>query len=310
MRRSLTRRSFLRVAATGAAGLAAGVAARSDPGIPQRVALEHRPLGSTGLEVSLLGLGCVALGSKSLTLREGAELVEACLDGGITYVDCASTYGDAELKVGEVMRTRRAEVVLATKTLERERDQAWKEINRSLERLQSSRVDLLQLHAINRMEELDRVMASDGAFRAALRAQEEGMCDHIGITGHTRVEVIAEALKRYDFATTLVPLSSTDRLVSDFGETIFDLARQRHFGVIAMKVLAAGRVTQYASESITYCLSLPISTAVVGMATVEEVRANVATAKRFRPMSLAEREALEQKTRDSATTSVLWWKRR
>jgi predicted aldo/keto reductase-like oxidoreductase len=310
MRRSLTRRGFLRVAASGAAGLAAGAAARSDTGIPRRVALEHRPLGSTGLEVSLLGLGCVALGSKSLTLSEGQELVEACLDGGITYVDCASTYGDAELKVGEVMRTRRAEVVLATKTLERERDQAWKEINRSLERLQSSRVDLLQLHAINRMEELDRVMASDGAFRAALRAREEGMCDHIGITGHTRVEVIAEALKRYDFATTLVPLSSTDRLVSDFGETIFDLARQRHFGVIAMKVLAAGRVTRYASESITYSLSLPISTAVVGMATVEEVRANVATAKRFRPMSLAEREALEKKTKDSATTSVLWWKRR
>jgi len=310
MRRSLTRRSFLKVAATGAAGLAAGVAARSETGRARRVALEHRPLGSTGLEVSLLGLGCVALGSKSLTLSEGAELVEACLDGGITYVDCASTYGDAELKVGEVMRTRRAEVVLATKTLEREKDQAWKEINRSLERLQSSRVDLLQLHAINRMVELDQIMASDGAFRAALRAREEGMCDHIGITGHTRVEVIAEALKRYDFATTLVPLSSTDRLVSDFGETIFDLARQRNFGVIAMKVLAAGRVTQHASESITYSLSLPISTAVVGMATVEEVQANVATAKGFRPMSLAEREALEQKTRDSATTSVMWWKRR
>ncbi|MBE0556697.1 MAG: aldo/keto reductase, partial [Proteobacteria bacterium] len=258
----------------------------------------------------LLGLGCVALGSKGLSVREGAAIVEACLDQGITYIDCASTYGDAEVKVGEVMRTRRSETILATKTLEREKERAWKEIHRSLERLQTTRVDVLQLHAINRLEDLDRVMASDGAFAAAVRAREEGMCDHIGITGHTRVEVIAEAVKRYDFATTLVPLSPADARVSDFGETLFRLARERKFGIIAMKVLAAGRVTEYARESIFYALSLPVSTAVVGMGTVEEVNANVAAAREFRPMQPQESAALEEKTKAFATTSVLWWKRR
>lgn len=309
MSRSFTRRDFLRTAASGVAGLSA-VTALPDRARAQSGKLEQRPLGSTGIQVSLLGLGCVALGSQGLSMGEGAAVVEACLDSGITYIDCASTYGDAERKVGEVMRSRRSEVVLATKTLERESDRAWEEINRSLERLQTHKVDLLQIHAVNRMEDLDRVMASDGSFSAALRAREEGMCSHIGITGHTRPEVIAEAMRRYDFATTLVPLSSTDALVSDFGKDIFPMARDRHFGVIAMKVLAAGHVTAHVHESISYALSLPISTAVLGMGTVDEVKTNVAVARQFVPMGPAERAALEQKTRQYATTSVLWWKRR
>jgi aryl-alcohol dehydrogenase-like predicted oxidoreductase len=310
MKRSFTRRSFLKTVASGAAGLAVGAAALPQLAAARPETLEQRPLGSTGLRVSLLGLGCVTIGSGRLSPTQGSEIVDACLDGGITYIDCASTYGDAEIKVGQVMRRRRSEVILATKTLERGKEQSWGEINRSLERLQTDRIDLLQLHAINRTEDLDRVMTSDGAFQAAIRARDEGLCSHIGITGHTRPEVIAEAIRRYDFATALVPLSSTDALLSDFGEVLFPMARERRFGIIAMKVLAAGRVTQFVEESISYTLSLPVSTAIVGMGTLEEVRANVAIARSPRSMLQAERTALEEKTRASATPSVLWWKRR
>ena len=309
MSRSFTRRDFLRTAASGLAGLSAA-SALPDRVLAQRGKLEQRPLGSTGIQVSLLGLGCVALGSHGLSVADGAAVVEACIDSGITYIDCASTYGDAEVKVGEVMRSRRSEVVLATKTLERGSDRAWQEINRSLERLRTSNVDLLQIHAVNRMEDLNQVTASDGSLSAALRAREEGLCSHIGITGHTRPEVIAEALRRFAFATALVPLSSTDALVSDFGSEIFPLAPERRFGIIAMKVLAAGRVTTHVRESISYALSLPISTAVVGMGTVDEVTANVAVAQQYVPMGPEERAALEEQTRQYATTSVLWWKRR
>lgn len=309
MSHSFTRRDFLRAAASGLAGLSA-VSALPDRALARPAKLEQRPLGSTGMQVSLLGLGCVALGSKALSLQDGAALVAACLDSGINYIDCASTYGDAELKVGEVMRTRRSEVVLATKTLERTSDRAWKEINQSLERLRTQRVDLLQIHAVNHLEDLDQVMAPDGSLSAALRAREEGMCSHIGITGHTRPEVIAEALRRYDFATTLVPLSSTDALVSDFGKELFPLAAERHFGVIAMKVLAAGRVTGHVRKSISYALSLPVSSAVVGMGTLDEVKTNVAVAQQHLSTGPAERAELEEITKPYATTSVLWWKRR
>lgn len=310
MKDRITRRSFLKTSLSGiGAGLAlpslasSQVAETASP-LPRRI------LGQTGLQVTVLGLGCAAIGYGRHTVEEGAQIIEACLDEGINYIDCASTYGNAEVKLGEVMKRRRNEAIITTKTLKRGRDEAWEEINTSLEHLKTDSVDLLQLHAINSFEDLDRIMAKDGSLGAALRAKEEGMASHIGISGHTRPEVIAEALKRFPFETTLVPLSSTDKLVHDFGETIFPLAKERKFGVIAMKVLAAGRVTQHVPESLRYSLSLPISTAIVGMARMAEVKQNVHVVRTFSPMDHDEMKALEDRTRDFATTSIMWWKRR
>lgn len=306
MTRTITRRRFLKHAA--GAGLA--VSALSGVGPSGESPLPRRPLGSTGLEVTILGLGCVAIGYGRHSVSEGAEIVHACIDHGINYIDCASSYGNAEVKVGEVMKTRRREVVLTTKTLERTKDAAWKEINRSLERLKTSRVDLLQVHAINTFDDLDFITALDGSLAAAQRAKEEGMATHIGITGHTRPEVLAEAFRRFPFATALVPLSSTDKLINDFGTPLFPLSRQMGFGVIAMKVLAAGRVTANVPESLRYSFTLPVSTAIVGMGTLDEVIQNTAIARGFVPMSASEMSSLEEKTRSFATTDVMWWKRR
>jgi aryl-alcohol dehydrogenase-like predicted oxidoreductase len=254
--------------------------------------LPRRLLGQTGLQVTILGLGCAAIGYGRHTVEEGAAVIEACLDEGINYIDCASTYGNAEVKLGEVMKRRRNEAIITTKTLKRGYEEAWEEINTSLEQLKTDSVDLLQLHAINSFEDLDRITAKDGSLGAALRAKEEGMASHIGISGHTRPEVVAEALKRFPFETTLVPLSSTDKLVHDFGETLFPLAKEQKFGIIAMKVLAAGRVTQHVPESLRYSLSLPVSTAIVGMSTAAEVKENVHVARSFSPMDLDEMKAI------------------
>ncbi len=199
--------------------------------------------------------------------------------------------------------------MLATKTLERSSDDAWREINRSLERLKTDHVDVLQIHSINRMDELDRITRKDGSLAAAIRAKDEGMCKHIGITGHTRPAVIKEAMNRYPFATALVPPSSTDKLINDFGEMLFPIANEKNFGIVAMKVLAAGRVTGNVAESLRYAMSLPVSTAIVGMGTMEEVRHNVEVARNFKPMTRQQMTALEEKTREFATTSVMWWKR-
>jgi len=310
MARHITRRDFLKSTVSGVgAGLTlsafgASAIARGQTSLPKR------PLGQTGLNVTILGLGCVAIGYGRHTVEEGAEVIDACLDEGINYIDCASSYGNAEMKLGEVMKRRRKEAIITTKTLKRGYTEAWEEINTSLERLKTDSVDLLQIHAINSFEDLDRIMARDGSLGAALRAKEEGMVSHIGISGHTRPEVIAEALKRFPFETTLVPLSSTDKLIHDFGETLFPLAKEQPFGIVAMKVLAAGRVTQHVSESLCYSLSLPISTAIVGMGMIDEVKYNVQVARRFSPMSPDEMKALEERTREFATTSIMWWKRR
>lgn len=301
---TMDRRTFIRTAAAGTISLSTLNGQTQD-----QKTLPHRKLGSTGFDVSILGLGCATLGYGPLTVDEGAAVVEACIDGGITYIDCASSYGNAEEKVGMVMKRRRGEVVLATKCLERSKEDAWREINRSLERLQTDRLDLLQVHSINSMADLDRVTASDGALQSAIRAKEEGLCQFVGITGHTRPEVIAAALERYPFATILCPLSSTDALVNDFGPVVFPLADRKKCGVIAMKVLAAGRMTTFPSRSIRYSMSLPVSTAVVGMGSISEVSENIAVARNFVPMPEQEARSLEADTRTSATTDVMWWKR-
>jgi aryl-alcohol dehydrogenase-like predicted oxidoreductase len=121
----------------------------------------------------------------------------------------AADYGDAELRLGALMGDLRPRVFLATKTGLREREAAWAQINASLERLRTDRVDLLQLHAIGDLDELDRATGPGGALEAAVRAQEEGLVGAVGITGHggRAAATHLEALRRFPFATVLTPLN-------------------------------------------------------------------------------------------------------
>jgi aryl-alcohol dehydrogenase-like predicted oxidoreductase len=307
----MDRRKFLKTASSGTVGAGLALSGwRIVPTESSENAIPRRPLGKTGLQVTILGFGCVAIGYGGQSIERGAQVVTSALDEGINYIDCASSYGDAELKVGAVMKHRRKSVVLATKTLERRRDASWAEINRSLERLQTDYVDLLQIHAVNSMEDLDRITNRNGSLGAALRAKEEGIVSHIGITGHTRPEVIVEALHRYPFETTLVPLSSTDKLIHDFGDELFPLSREQGFGIVAMKVLAAGNVVGHVPDSLRYSMSLPVSAAVVGMGSEEEVRSNTRVARNFVPLTSVEMLALQERTKQFATTAIMWWKRR
>ncbi len=270
--------------------------------------IEKRELGKTGLKVTILGLGCAQIGALR-NFKLAVEIIETAIDLGINYIDTASTYGDAEEKVGEVMRSRRNEVVLATKTLQRDKESSWREINTSIERLKTDYVDILQIHSVNTMAELDKITSKNGSLYSVIKAKEQGLCKHIGITGHTRPEVIKEALNRFDFETVLVPLSSVDKLLNDFGDVIFPVAKKKNVGVIAMKVLSDGRVTDFVEDSLRYVFSLPINTAIVGVKSIAELKQNVEIAKNFVPMTKKEIDALIEKSRRYANTSVLWWKR-
>ena len=270
--------------------------------------IEKRELGKTGFKVTILGLGCAQIGALR-NFKLAVEIIETAIDLGINYIDTASTYGDAEEKVGEVMRSRRNEVVLATKTLQRDKESSWREINTSIERLKTDYVDILQIHSVNTMAELDKITSKNGSLYSVIKAKEQGLCKHIGITGHTRPEVIKEALNRFDFETVLVPLSSVDKLLNDFGDVIFPVAKKKNIGVIAMKVLSDGRVTDFVEDSLRYVFSLPISTAIVGVKSIAELKQNVEIAKNFVPMTKKEIDALIEKSRRYANTSVLWWKR-
>ena len=169
--------------------------------------MEKRRLGRLGHQSSVLIYGAAALGEVSQDVADAS--IQEALDGGINHVDVAASYGEAELRLGPWMPEIRDRIFLATKTGERRGEAAWAQINASLERLQTDRVDLLQLHSIGDRDELDRATGPDGALHAAVRAQEEGLVGAVGITGHgpEAAATHLEALRRHPFATVLTPLN-------------------------------------------------------------------------------------------------------
>jgi aryl-alcohol dehydrogenase-like predicted oxidoreductase len=169
--------------------------------------MERRRLGRLGHESSVILYGGAALSEVDQDTADRS--VQEALDGGINHFDVAASYGEAELRLGPWMSRIRDRIFLATKTGERERDAAWAQINASLERLQTDRVDLLQLHAVGDLEDLDRATGPGGALEAAVRAQEEGLVGAVGITGHGSKApgTHLEALRRFPFATVLTPLN-------------------------------------------------------------------------------------------------------
>lgn len=170
--------------------------------------METRRLGRLEHRSSVIIYGAAALAK--VPQDEADRSIQEALDGGINHYDVAAGYGDAELRLGPWMPQIRDRVFLATKTGERDRDAAWAQINASLDRLQTDRVDLLQLHAVGDLGELDRVTRTGGALEAAVRAQEEGLVAAVGITGHGPAAAAThlEALHRYPFASVLTPLNA------------------------------------------------------------------------------------------------------
>ena len=169
--------------------------------------MQQRRLGRLGHQSSVLIYGAAALAEVDQATADAS--VRLALDAGINHFDVAASYGDAELRLGPWMPEIRDRIFLATKTGLRGRDQAWAQINRSLERLQTDHVDLIQVHAVGDPEELDLVTRPGGSLEAVVRAREEGLAGAVGITGHGHDAPAThlEALARYPFDTVLSPLN-------------------------------------------------------------------------------------------------------
>jgi predicted aldo/keto reductase-like oxidoreductase len=203
--------------------------------------VQTRRLGRLGHESSVLIYGGAALGEVSQDVAD-ASIAEA-LDAGINHLDVAADYGEAELRLGEMMADIRSRVFLATKTGLREREAAWAQINASLERLQTDFVDLLQLHAVGDRADLDRATGPGGSLEAAVRAQEEGLVGAIGITGHgpEAGRTHLEALRRFPFATVLTPLNAVlwrdEQFRTDYGELVHEVRRQ-DAGLMTIKTVS------------------------------------------------------------------------
>ncbi len=250
--------------------------------------MEHRRLGRLGHESSVLIYGAAALGEVT---QEAADVsVQQALDAGINHFDVAASYGEAELRLGPWMPRIRKDIFLATKTGDRDAAGAWASINRSLERLQTDHVDLLQLHAVGDLHELDEVTGSGGALESALRVQEEGLVGAVGITGHGdgAPSTHLEALRRYPFATVLTPMNVVlhrDAAFRGAYEELADEVARQDAGLMLIKTVArqnwaSGQEHRYATwyepfddqhtitAAVSWALSLPGAT---GIATPGDV---------------------------------------
>jgi aryl-alcohol dehydrogenase-like predicted oxidoreductase len=256
----------------------------------------ERSLGATGVAVPLLGYGTAPLGKPHITRAYAVDCLNYAIDCGVTYLDTSPDYG-SEPHVGEVVRTRRHEVFLATKVNTRRRDDVLHELEESLRRLQTDHVDLVQIHAVNAWADLEQALAPDGALAALGEARDRGMTRFIGITGHARPDILAHALRQYGFDTVLCALGVADHLVSAPDQCLLPVALEKETGVVAMKVYGHGTIDDR-YLALRYALGLRgVALAIIGMDQRGQIDENVAIASDFHALTEEEEAHLISRVR-------------
>jgi len=260
----------------------------------------YRDLGKTGVKVSLFSLGGEATVERADRSDEAEAIINRAVDLGVNYIDTAPTYGGggSESNIGRVMEYRRGEVFLATKTGDRTYDGTMRQIEESLKRLRTDYLDLYQLHNIRTKEDLNRAFSSNGAVKALEELREEGVIRFTGITGHKDPDVLLQGIGEYPFDCLLMAFNAGDIHYAPFQEKLLDEAVKLDMGIIAMKVAAIGRIFQKdglsdMKQALGYVFSFPLSTAIVGISSVEEVEDNVSIATGFEKLTEAELGHLE-----------------
>jgi uncharacterized protein len=307
---SPNRREFLQSTAAGLA--AAGLASNAEAQQAQTAranagGIPLRPLGRTGEMVSVLGLGGYSsTDPKKLSEAESLRLIRRAVDEGITFMDNAWDYhdGGAEEWMGKALAEggRRDKVFLMTKVCGRTAKDARSNLEDSLRRLRTDRIDLWQFHEMVYDNDPDLVFAEDGAFHAGLEALKSGKVRFLGFTGHKDPIIHLKMLgKPYDWATVQMPLNVMDAHYRSFQHQVLPVLLRRNIGVIAMKSLGGrGEIVSKAGvpveDALTYVLSLPISTLVSGIDSEQVLDQNLKIVRESRPMTDAQRAVVEGRT--------------
>jgi len=204
--------------------------------------IKKRKLGQMGYNASIITLGGCGVGKVDQAVAD--RYIELALEHGVNMIDVAPTYGDAELRLAPWAQKMRGSFFIAEKTRERSREGAEKALNESLARLGIDKFDLYQMHGIGNMEELETALGEGGAIEAFKEAQETGLTDYIGITGHEDMRVLKEALTRQVFDSVLLPVSlcsmAKPHPQNDF-RPVLEEARDQGISVTAIKAVARGR---------------------------------------------------------------------
>lgn len=260
-----------------------------------------RPLGRTGVPVTLFGLGGEGILRTHGETKAAARVINRALDQGVNYCDTAPAYASSMDYYGAALGERRRDVFLASKTHMRTRDGSLKLLDESLKRLRTDHLDLWQLHDLRTQDDLREIFGKGGALEALIQARAEGRVRFLGLTGHHDPQILLDGMKRFAFDTVLVALNAADVHRLSFIKTVLPEAQRQNMAVIGMKTCAQGALleggTLTMDEAAGYVLSLPgVSHLIIGCKTEAEVDDNARIARAFKPFNDATMWNLEAKT--------------
>jgi aryl-alcohol dehydrogenase-like predicted oxidoreductase len=306
----VSRRTFLRSAALSGVGVVAGrdasLAQESSGGTMPSYTVPRRPFGKTGEQVSILGMGGFHLGATK-DQQEANAMVGRAIDSGINFFDNAWEYkeGLAEERLGTALKGKRDQVILMTKvcTHGRDRSVAMQQLEESLRRLGTDHLDVWQIHEVVYYNDPDLIFRPDGAIEALAAAKQQGKVRWVGFTGHKHPDIHLKMLSHdFPFDAIQMPLNAFDARFRSFQEHVLPEANRRGIAVLGMKSLGGsgemvthGAIT--AEEGLRYAMSLPVATTISGMDSMDVLEQNLAVAANFKPMTDAERKALEDRVR-------------
>lgn len=305
---SSTRRHFIKA---GLTGLATTGIANSGYSSEQKRLVERRRLGRVDKDVSILGLGLGRSFYKPWDKdREGAHvLLNAALDAGVNYWDTSHNYGGgvSEEIIAPVVKQRRDEIFLVSKSAQRDYDGFKRELEGSLERLGTDHIDLFHLHNLKPHDSVDEM--EKGCFRALKEAKEQGLVGSYGVTGHSGVKILMDAIERFDpdALLTIFPCNRPDD--GDYEDKLLPMARERSMGVVGMKTVKHARNADLkGSDLIRYALSLEgVHSVIVGLDTAGHLQENLAMAQNFEPLTPEQQLAMTQDAQTSLAGLIAPW---
>lgn len=332
----MERRRFLqRVVATSLAGSAAIAQQSATPGVVAGSAAEapklprtsspgelrgemlYRPLGRTGETVSAIGLGGSHIAKAQITEAETIRLIHQAIDRGLTFMDNSWDYneGRSERRMGSALAENgyRNKAFLMTKIDGRDKETAARQIEDSLSRLKTDRIDLLQFHEILRFDDHDRIFGEGGALEAVQTAKQAGKIRFIGFTGHkdphVHLYMLETAAKHgFHFDTVQMPLNVMDAHFRSFAQLVVPHLVEQHIGILGMKPFCGGEGIALKSNTVQpldclhYALSLPTSVVITGIDKQEVLDQAFQAAKTFKPLDDQQLTALLAKTEQVART--------
>jgi len=260
-------------------------------------ALPKRLLGKTGVEVTVLGLGGEGILRTFGQEQAAVPLINRAIDLGITYFESARAYSGSESYYGMALKERRREIFLASKSHEREEDGALKHLETTLRTMKTDYLDLWMVHDIRTTKDLDLIFSPKGAIKAFEAARRNKMIRFIGITGHRNPTILSRALDLFSFDTLLMPVNPAEPHYWSFLKDLLPKAQGMGMGILGMKTLSRGvSIKIFGAESaenfLHYALTQPISTAVVGCESIEQLEMNVRIVQSFQPMPIKDQDIL------------------